>query len=239
MLNVINDRLEPYDEICSLVNVPDRHWKILRHLSVRYYMATGTFTLSARYGVNYSPDPSDRCNSTDEVFRRFATYGGYDLSDVVDEEHRALARLEIARANVPGHRSNWMTYRMLKDHEAVSLLYTLGFQHPQSGGLEWLVPDRLLQYVNPYVEGTPRLLKEQYATTAELRVALRSIPDLEYNPGKGRCRNRKRTLSPDVLIALRLWIAYAPQGPEACRYDANPEDELVKSPHRQVGLPST
>ena len=176
--------------------------------------------MSDRYGVKYSQNSLAMCTSTDEVFKCLATYGGYDLGDV-DKEYREAARLEIARANVTGKRSQWTSYRMLEDYEGVTLLHTLGFVRPISGGHEWVVPDRLLQYVNPYVEGHPRLLSERYATTDELRVALRSIPDLEYSPGEGRRRSREQNLNTDVMIALRLWIACGPKGPDACRYDAN------------------
>ena len=219
-LGVFNDRSEPNDEILLLVNVPDHKWSIARDLSISY--GGGTYCMSDRYGVKYSQDSLARCTSTDEVFKRLGTYGGYDLGDV-DEEYREAARLEIARANVPGKRSQWASYRMLEDHEGITLLHTLGFQRPQSEGNEWVVPNRLLQYVNPYLEGEPRLLKERYAKTDDLRVALRSIPDLEFHPDGGRRRSREATLTTDVTIALRLWIACGPKGPDACRYDVKPE----------------
>jgi len=219
-LTVFNDRSEPYDEILLMVNVPDHKWSIARDLSISY--GGGTYCISDRYGVKYSQNSLANCTSTDAVFKRLGTYGGYDLGDV-DEEFREAARLEIARANVTGKRSQWASYRMLEDHEGITLLHTLGFQRPQSESNEWVVPNRLLQYVNPYLEGEPRLLKERYATTDALRVALRSIPDLEFHPDGGRRRNREATLNTDVMIALRLWIACGPKGPDACRYDVNPK----------------
>jgi len=209
----------PNKAIRALVEVPDFMWDVAKKLGVVY--VGGLYHLpDRRYGMNYPAGLSPSLNSTDKVFRHLGTYGGYDLKDL-SEEKRLAAKLEIARANVTGKRSEWKAYRLIEEHEAVTFLHTLGFERPVSGAEEWVVPDRLLHYTNPYVQGQPPLLKEKYETTNELRIALRCFPDLAYQPGE-KSRRRESTLNNHLMTSLRLWIACGPEGPDAVTYDSQP-----------------
>jgi hypothetical protein len=218
---VFNDSAQPHGAILALAENPDRKWTLAKQLGVIYQ---GGYHLPDRYGMDYSNNPMQECTSTDELFRHLGTFGGYDLKDV-EEMYREEAKLEIACANVPGRRSEWKKYRMIEEHEGVLLLNMLGFERPTRGCPEWIVPDRLLAYTNRYVEGNPPLLKKKYANTDDLRLALRRIPDLQYNPEE--TRRRGSNLSQDIMIVLRLWIASGPVGPDCVSYSAQaPEAEL-------------
>lgn len=208
-------------EIAALASIVDAKWEVAQQLGAFYQ--SGCYRLNDRYGTRYLKIPIPEYTSSDALFQHIATYGGYNLNDI-KEDFRNIAKLELACANVPEFRREWPEYRMLEDHEGTTLLGTLGFKRPTPGSEEWVVPQRLLEYTNPYVEGSPRLLKETYSSTDELRVALRSVPDLEHGLNEGRGRRRENTLNKDVMLVLRLWIATGPAGPDAVVYEMPPSD---------------
>jgi len=195
----------PNEAIWALGKTNDL-WKIAQKIGVTF--SGSVYSVPKEFWPEKHTFPS-----IDELLTFFGTYGGYSLKNLEGED-KEVFKWRIASCHVPGRSSEWRCYRMLDDEEGILLLQVLGFTNDQSG--KWYVPLGLMAWQNEHLDGKPSLLKEEYATVDELRVALRSVPELEVKGDGGPRRRRKQdsTLNLHQLTALRLWLAVGPSGPD-------------------------
>ena len=119
---------------------------------------------------------------------------------------------------------------MLDDSEGFQILTAHGIVQQEDGS--WLVPMRFLKWKT--INEVP-LVKKNYFSKEELRVALRRIPDFDGEPGKRRRSRCGEILSEHQMTAFRLWLAVGPEGPTVAMGDHAGNDQDKQDSGRLQG----
>ena len=217
--------LSSYEAVDPLSN--DAPWNTMPMLS-----ATAAWKLcqaigaSYKNGIYYLPDQSKDCftarfRNLDELRSHFCSQGipNFEkLGSSIDEEggfsEQRLFQNWVAYANVPVcGEGKLQAMRLIENDTACVLLSKLGISTSGSGeNTKWISPVPL---------SFRGVSMTYFGSLVQLRLFVRGIEDLERevqkanNPMSVRRSRMKITpmLSPDELLALRLWAAAAPTAP--------------------------